>query len=88
MYLEEVVKKLTHPEEYVTGDYDVPIMQIITEGEPENPTLILLGYDDEKYMYYLVVEDCDVSEDYYCYEKSLEETFCNIIKDLVSEGEC
>lgn len=88
MYLEEVVRKLTHPEEYVTSDYDVPIMQIVTEDDPDNPTMILLGYDETVGVYYLVVEDNDISEDYYCYDKSLGDTFCDIIKDFIDEGEC
>lgn len=88
MILDDVVSKLAHPEKYVTADRDVPVMEMITEGNPDNPALILLGYDDEKDTYYLTVEDNDISEDYYCDNKSLADTFCDIIKDFIDKGEC
>ena len=87
MILNDVVDKLAHPEEYVTEDQDVPIMQIVTEDEPDNPVMILLGYDETVGVYYLTVEDNEVSEDYYCYEKSIGDTFCDIIKDFIDKGE-
>ena len=34
-------------------------------------------------VYYLTVEDNETSEDYYCYEKSIGDTFCDIIKDFI-----
>ena len=88
MVLDEVVRKLAHPEEYVTADQDVPVMQIVTEGEADNPAMILLGYDEKVGAYYLTVEDNDISEDYYCIEKSIGDTFCDIIKDFIDKGGC
>ena len=88
MYLEEIARKLTRPEEYVTADQDILIMQMVTEDESDNPVTILLGYDNTVGVYYLVVEDNDTSEDYYCYNKSLGDIFCDIIKDFIDKGEC
>jgi hypothetical protein len=85
MLVDELIEKLAHPEKYVTADSDVPIMKLVTEDNPDNPVLIMLGYDEEKGKYYLVAEDNEISEDYYGDPKDLGYVFCEMIKDFVDQ---
>ena len=71
---------LKNPHRYITPERDEVILKV-NDGT-SNPTILMLGYDEEKSSYYFVVEDNDVSEDIYCETDRLEEVFNTIIKDL------
>ena len=73
---------LMFPNIYVSDDTDIVLLRVFGK-DVSNPTMLMLGYDDEKDSYYFVVEDNDASEDIYCETKNLPEMFNTIINELL-----
>ena len=76
---------LQHPHRYITPEQDELILKSIKE-DASNPTLLMLGYDEEKESYYFVVEDNEVSNDIYCETDKLIEVFDSIVVDIQKGG--
>jgi hypothetical protein len=77
---------LTNPENYISEDEDLVLAEVIFDTQKENPTLIMLGIDEEE-KYYICIEDNDVSEDIYLEEEPLFETVMKFLHELEMEDE-
>lgn len=73
---------LSNPDDYIDSSEDTVLLKVFGK-DISNPTLLMLGYDDESKSYYFVVEDNEVSEDTYCEINKLTETFETILKSLL-----
>ena len=76
---ENIDEILNNPQDYVDDEEDKALVKII-EDDASNPTFILIGQDENDKCYYLVVEDNDVSEDYYL---EANKTLLDLFKELL-----
>lgn len=76
---ENIDEILNNPQDYVDDEEDKALVKII-EDDASNPTFILIGQDENDKRYYLVVEDNDVSEDYYL---EANKTLLDLFKELL-----
>lgn len=70
---------LNRPEDYISEDFDEPILRIIN-SDASNPVMLLLGYDEEENLYYFTLEDNETSEDFYCEDGNLVKMFNDIME--------
>lgn len=70
---------LKKPNDYISSDFDEPILKIIQEDE-SNPVYLLLGYDDKISKYYFTLEDNETSIDFYCPDGDLVKMFNEIME--------
>ena len=70
---------LQNPKLYISEDFDKPILKIV-HGETSEPTLLLLGYDEQENLYYFTFEDSETSEDFYCDDGDLAKMFDEIMQ--------
>ena len=76
---------LAHPGDYVDNSEDVVLLKIHDSKDINNPTYIMLGVDEYE-KYYLVVEDNDVSEDYFVADGStLYELFTELLDGVMKQ---
>jgi hypothetical protein len=69
---------LQNPKDFVDETFDKPLVKILSD----NPVWILIGRNENDGRYYLVVEDDEVSEDYYPENnETLEQLFDRIIEE-------
>lgn len=74
-----IVFMLNRPEDYITVDFDEPILRIIKK-DASNPVVLLLGYDGQRELYYFTLEDNEVSRDFYCEDGNLVKMFNEIME--------
>ena len=70
---------LKNPKEYISEDFDEPILKIIHD-DASNPVFLLLGYDEKENLYYFTFEDTETSEDFYCKDGDLTKMFNEIME--------
>jgi hypothetical protein len=58
-----VIDMLENPQEYISEDYDEPILKIVHD-DVSNPVFLMLGYDDKEKLYYFTLEDNETSQDF------------------------
>lgn len=82
---EELVEEvLIHPQEYIDDSRDVILLKIHNERYIDNPLLIMVG-QDEQGKYYLVMEDNDMSEDFYPNdEETLLDLYVKMLKEIAA----
>jgi hypothetical protein len=69
---------LLNPTEYIDESFDVPLLRFVHDAS--NPVSLLLGYDNKEKLYYFVLEDNEVSEDFYCRDGDLTKMFEEIMQ--------
>lgn len=75
---EDIDEILKNPKDFVDETFDKPLAII----HDDNPVWILIGQNEDDGRYYLVVEDDEVSEDYYPENnETLAQLFDRIIKE-------
>lgn len=74
-----IVFMLDHPEDYITVGFDEPILRIIKK-DASNPVVLLLGYDEQRELYYFTLEDNEASQDFYCEDGNLAKMFIEIME--------
>ena len=83
---ENIEEVLMDPEHYVDDTQDVVLLRIIDEDDVSNSTYIMIGQDEQDERYYLVVEDNDVSEDYYPEDsETLSELYEKLLYECIRE---
>ena len=83
---ENIEDVLADPKNYVDETCDKPLVAVFSSAAVDHPTYIMIGYDEKNECFYLVVEDLEVSEDYYLKEgQTLETLFDELLLQAVRE---
>jgi hypothetical protein len=71
---------LQNPEQYINEFADILLLKAHQDAQC---IIMMIGYDIDKNSYYFVLEDDDVSEDYYCKKENLRQTFIELVSKAI-----
>lgn len=69
---------LQNPKEYISSEQDEVLLKFVNE-DTQNCFYIMVGYDEDKERYYLVLEDDEQTADIYCESSELFQKYHNLI---------